>query len=267
MRYSLLFLLAALPARLDGQAAVANADSQVVAPDALAEQLLVDVQARDSTIRVDARYAGPDNFTGAPLPPGAFTFDLPAGWVAVPVSGNHDTLLAGIRGQNPALAESLAARLGGLSDTTTYVAFDASSDAVQKGDLVMLVVTEVALPADVALQTFATTIKGQVEKLVEGTVDLRQILINLLSNAAKFTEHGQITLAAGRERDGDVDRVTFRVSDTGIGMTVEQIEQKMKEHGILVHSTGPRRFRLVTHYWIDDSAVEKTVEAFKAELK
>ena len=68
MRYSLLLLLAALPARLDAQAVVANADSQVVAPDALAEQLLVDVQALDSTIRVDARYAGTDNFTGAPLP-------------------------------------------------------------------------------------------------------------------------------------------------------------------------------------------------------
>ena len=68
MRYSLLVILAALPARLDAQAAVANADSQVVAPDALAEQLLVDVRALDSTIRVDARYAGPDNFTGAPLP-------------------------------------------------------------------------------------------------------------------------------------------------------------------------------------------------------
>jgi len=47
---------------------VANADSQVVAPDILAERLLVDVRTLDSTIRVDARYAGPDNFTGAPLP-------------------------------------------------------------------------------------------------------------------------------------------------------------------------------------------------------
>ena len=31
-------------------------------------QLLVDVRSLDSTIRVDARYAGPNNFTGAPLP-------------------------------------------------------------------------------------------------------------------------------------------------------------------------------------------------------
>jgi D-alanyl-D-alanine dipeptidase len=68
MRYALLSCLLAFPAVLGAQAAVANADSQVVAPDILAEQLLVDVRSLDSTIRVDARYAGPDNFTGAPLP-------------------------------------------------------------------------------------------------------------------------------------------------------------------------------------------------------
>jgi D-alanyl-D-alanine dipeptidase len=39
-----------------------------VAADAAAETLLVDVRSRDSTIRVDARYATPNNFTGKPLP-------------------------------------------------------------------------------------------------------------------------------------------------------------------------------------------------------
>ena len=74
---------------------------------------------------------GPDV---TPLPPGAFTFDLPAGWVVVPVSGSHDALMARLRGQDPVFADSLAARLGGLSDTTTYVAFDASPEAVRQGD-------------------------------------------------------------------------------------------------------------------------------------
>jgi signal transduction histidine kinase len=50
---------------------------------------------------------------------------------------------------------------------------------------------------------------------------VRQSLFNLISNAAEFTEHGVITLAASREREGDVDWVTFQVSDTGIGMTSE----------------------------------------------
>jgi threonine aldolase len=38
--------------------------------------------------------------------------------------------------------------------------------------------------------------------------------------------------------------------------------EKMSKLGVLVDWAGPRRFRLVTHYWIDDAAVEKTAEAF-----
>ena len=48
---------------------------------------------------------------------------------------------------------------------------------------------------------------------------LRQILFNFLSNAAKFTENGTITLAC--HRDGET--VVFSVSDTGIGLTEEQL--------------------------------------------
>jgi len=52
---------------------------------------------------------------------------------------------------------------------------------------------------------------------------LRQNLFNLLSNAAKFTQAGKITLAARRlVRDG-ADWLEFKVSDTGIGMTAEQL--------------------------------------------
>ncbi len=56
-------------------------------------------------------------------------------------------------------------------------------------------------------------------------VKVRQVLLNLLSNAAKFTQGGTITLAAQRaEQDGEA-MVHFRVSDTGVGMTPEQIER------------------------------------------
>jgi signal transduction histidine kinase/CheY-like chemotaxis protein len=52
---------------------------------------------------------------------------------------------------------------------------------------------------------------------------LRQNLFNLLSNAAKFTKKGTITLAGRRlVRDG-ADWLEFKVSDTGIGMTPEQL--------------------------------------------
>ncbi len=53
-------------------------------------------------------------------------------------------------------------------------------------------------------------------------VKLRQMLLNLLSNASKFTEQGLITLAVDRHRQAPGDTITYRVTDTGIGMTKEQ---------------------------------------------
>ena len=51
---------------------------------------------------------------------------------------------------------------------------------------------------------------------------VRQSLLNLASNASKFTEDGLITLTARRERQGGHEWITFAVADTGIGMTPEQ---------------------------------------------
>jgi signal transduction histidine kinase/CheY-like chemotaxis protein len=54
-------------------------------------------------------------------------------------------------------------------------------------------------------------------------IKLRQCLLNLLSNACKFTNQGLITLSASRLAKSSGDWLTFRVSDTGIGMTPEQL--------------------------------------------
>lgn len=52
---------------------------------------------------------------------------------------------------------------------------------------------------------------------------LRQCLFNLLSNAGKFTQQGTITLHVNRAAEGGRDWITLRVSDTGIGLTTEQV--------------------------------------------
>jgi signal transduction histidine kinase/DNA-binding response OmpR family regulator len=53
---------------------------------------------------------------------------------------------------------------------------------------------------------------------------IRQVLLNLLSNASKFTSDGAITLEVERQTSPtDVRQICFRVSDTGIGMTAEQL--------------------------------------------
>jgi signal transduction histidine kinase/CheY-like chemotaxis protein len=61
-----------------------------------------------------------------------------------------------------------------------------------------------------------------VETLTADPVRLRQILLNLVSNAAKFTEDGTIRVAVGPSTIGNRPVVLFRVIDTGIGMTEEQ---------------------------------------------
>ena len=53
---------------------------------------------------------------------------------------------------------------------------------------------------------------------------IQQILINLLSNAVKFTQQGEVRLRVAR----DAENVIFRVIDTGIGMTPEQISRLFK---------------------------------------
>jgi len=52
---------------------------------------------------------------------------------------------------------------------------------------------------------------------------VRQILLNLLSNAAKFTEQGVITVHVSRLGTHDASQICFRIADTGIGMSTDQI--------------------------------------------
>jgi signal transduction histidine kinase/CheY-like chemotaxis protein len=58
---------------------------------------------------------------------------------------------------------------------------------------------------------------------------VRQVLLNLLSNACKFTERGEIRFTAKSEADGSAKWLVFTVADTGIGMTEEQLGRLFQE--------------------------------------
>jgi len=71
---------------------------------------------------------------------------------------------------------------------------------------------------------------------------LRQILINLVGNAIKFTESGEVHIATRLRKDKNRPRLLeFDVTDTGIGMTKEQVEGLFQPFSQVDTSTS-RRF-------------------------
>ncbi len=64
-------------------------------------------------------------------------------------------------------------------------------------------------------------------EIVSDEIRLRQVLLNLLGNAAKFTEKGSITLTVGRIAD-DPGRISFVVADDGVGMDEGQLAKLFK---------------------------------------
>jgi CheY-like chemotaxis protein len=69
---------------------------------------------------------------------------------------------------------------------------------------------------------------------------LRQCLLNLLSNASKFTQNGTITLEVAREGAESHEWITFRIQDTGIGMTPEQVQKLFQAFAQAEVSTARR---------------------------
>ncbi|MCI0549461.1 MAG: low-specificity L-threonine aldolase [Anaerolineae bacterium] len=72
----------------------------------------------------------------------------------------------------------------------------------------------------------------------------------------------------GLDVDADspyTNMVYLNVSED-VKINSNRIGERMKELGVLVDADNTRRLRLVTHYWIDDAAVEKAVSAFREVL-
>ncbi|MGI4800639.1 MAG: response regulator [Janthinobacterium lividum] len=72
--------------------------------------------------------------------------------------------------------------------------------------------------------TLVLRLDGELGEMHSDVTKIRQVLLNLLSNAAKFTESSTITLSVERSPGPDgSDWFAFGVRDTGIGMTEEQL--------------------------------------------
>jgi threonine aldolase len=60
--------------------------------------------------------------------------------------------------------------------------------------------------------------------------------------------------------------MVFLSLDPSVKSKAEEVADNLKEHGILIGVTGARSFRLVLHYWINDSGVDQTIAGFRSVL-
>jgi GAF domain-containing protein/CheY-like chemotaxis protein/anti-sigma regulatory factor (Ser/Thr protein kinase) len=83
---------------------------------------------------------------------------------------------------------------------------------------------------------------GAVPPALKGDVTrLRQVLVNLMSNAVKFTESGEVVLAVTSETEEDASTIHFSVRDTGIGIPPERMDRLFQAFSQVDASTA-RRF-------------------------
>ncbi len=86
-----------------------------------------------------------------------------------------------------------------------------------------------------------TAVDGYLGDIYVDATKLRQVLLNLLANATKFTENGTVTLSASRRTDETGhDWVSIGVTDTGIGMTPEQATRLFEPFSQVDASTTKR---------------------------
>ena len=88
---------------------------------------------------------------------------------------------------------------------------------------------------------FQIKVDAELGSMRSDRAKLRQCLLNLLSNAAKFTRNGSVTLAARRQQRHGREWVVFQVADTGIGISPAQ-QQKLFQPFTQADSSTTRKY-------------------------
>ncbi len=83
--------------------------------------------------------------------------------------------------------------------------------------------------ADANSNRLVVDCKSDIGQMRADLTRVRQIVLNLLSNACKFTKKGEITLTVAREETDQRSWIVFTVRDTGIGITAEQMARLFQE--------------------------------------
>jgi PAS domain S-box-containing protein len=72
---------------------------------------------------------------------------------------------------------------------------------------------------------FALNLSADLQPIVSDETKVRQIIYNILSNAAKFTRNGAVTVTAREMHDDGPGKIAIEVADTGIGMSPDQLDR------------------------------------------
>ncbi len=122
-------------------------------------------------------------------------------------------------------ARHLLALINGILDLSKIEAgrMELHVEAFDVMAMIRDVVTTIHPLMEQSTNTLTVTCAADLGTMSADAAKVRQSLLNLLSNACKFTELGAITLEATRVCDEQAEWIHFRVADNGIGMTQEHL--------------------------------------------
>jgi signal transduction histidine kinase len=146
-------------------------------------------------------------------------------------------------GRIHAAAHRLLAMINDVLDLSKIEAGAAivSADSVDVDAIIAEIVATVKPAAAANNSTISVEASGPLGVAETDGFKLSQCLLNLMSNAAKFTKGGQIKLVAQRESDAGRDWIIFRVIDTGIGIS-PAAQQRLFQPFVQADATTTRAY-------------------------